>query len=376
MKEAISFSGPVAFYAFTRTGAALILKLASAWPPQDSLSGAARLKIFWPERLKSAWTAKDWPFGAGPEAAVTGFRRFADVLADNFAAYAGHVIVGAAGIAVRALAPLIGKKTSDPAVVVMSQDGRFAISLLSGHLGGANQLARLLAGLSGGEAVITTATDLAGQPAVETLARERGLTIEDYQPLAAISRTLVEGGRVTVYDPGAFFAPALSSWPGSFKITADETEALLAGSHLIWVDHFLKPLPEGTLLIRPKSVAVAMGCHRGISAEALRAFFYETLARYGLSPLSVGILASVDTRADEPALLALAAELGCPYQTFSKAELARISTPNPSEKVLDHIGVESVCEAAVFLASRAGRLLIPKRKGGTATLAAAAINYT
>ncbi|MEF3697785.1 hypothetical protein [Desulfolutivibrio sp.] len=134
-----------------------------------------------------------------------GFAGFADHVARVWDQYRGHVFFAACGAVVRVIAPLVRDKAVDPAVVAADPAGRFVVSLLSGHLGGANDLARLTASATGGQAVITTATDAVGAPAAEVMAARLGLVLENRAALAAVNAVLAEGGTVAVFDPGHRF---------------------------------------------------------------------------------------------------------------------------------------------------------------------------
>ncbi|MDR2455772.1 MAG: cobalamin biosynthesis protein CbiG, partial [Deltaproteobacteria bacterium] len=186
------------------------------------------------------------------------FHKLGETLERNFAQYEGHVIVAATGLVVRLIAPLLDDKSKDPAVVALGQDGRYVISLLSGHLGGANDLARSVAAITGGRAVVTTATDLASVPAMEMLARDLGLIPESLKPLSAISGALVDGERAQLYDPGAFLWPHLSNWPELFERM--ESDNLRPPA--IRVDYRGLARQEGVLVLRPPALALGVGCHK------------------------------------------------------------------------------------------------------------------
>ena len=156
-----------AIYALTRTGAENASRLQAAWPGSS---------LFLPARLCP---------GRGPAAPFTSL---STALGQNFRGYAGHLVFAATGIVVRIIGPLLRGKELDPAVVVLDQDGRYAISLVSGHLGGANRMAQKAARILGGQAVITTATDIAGLPSLDVIAKDLGYGLDNLPALAAISR--------------------------------------------------------------------------------------------------------------------------------------------------------------------------------------------
>jgi cobalt-precorrin 5A hydrolase len=300
------------------------------------------------------------------------YDRLADLFRETFGQYPAHAVIGALGLTVRTIAPLLGHKQSDPAVVGLGQDGRFIVSLLSGHLGGANRLAQRIALITGGQAVITTATDLTDKPALEVLAREAGLAVENWPKLAAAARTLAEGQLLPVWDPFGFLTESLRSWPDCFGPGSAET----AGPGL-WIDYRTVPAaPPDFLIFRPPVLAVGLGGHRQIAPEELSELLEKTLAEHCLAVKSVKLLATIDRRAGEKAFRELAEKLAVPLLAFGPDELAAVETPNPSAAVLKNIGVSSVCEACALLGARTDQLLIPKQKSKTATCAAALIPWT
>jgi len=337
----------VAVYALTRRGAALAGRLS-----RGLAEAGYAPALYLPRRLADEF---------GP---ARPFETLGQALALNFNAYGGQVVVAATGLAVRLIAPLLKSKTGDPAVVVLPQDGRFAISLLSGHLGGGNQLARATARITEGQAVISTATDIEDRPALEMLARDHGLAVEDHSRLAYFSRSLVEGDRVRVSDPRGFLAPHLSPWPDSFEFSDPSPPRVL-------VDYLLTPAHPLDLVLRPRIIFLGLGCHRGVAQAELEDLIDRQLAGHQLAKEAVAALATVETRAEEPALVSLCRENDWPLITFTLAELGRVKTPNPSETVNKNIGVTSVCEAAALLAARTDHLVMTKVKSPLATLAAA-----
>jgi cobalt-precorrin 5A hydrolase len=250
------------------------------------------------------------------------------------------------------------------------------VSLVSGHLGGANDLARSVALVTGGSAVISTATDLAGAPALEIVARDLGLVPESLRPLPAAAAALVDGAPLPVYDPMGLFLPALAQWPDLF-IPAGDPGRLPEGGPSVSVDCRLRDLPSGCLALRPPVLAAGLGCHRDCPPEVLSDLLLAALREAGLSPKSVAVLATIDRRASaELAPAALSAAWGKPLIGYEPRALAGVDVPTPSEAVARNIGVASVCEAAAILAARGGPLLAPKRKGEGATCALALIRST
>ncbi|MFP5240528.1 MAG: cobalt-precorrin 5A hydrolase [Acidobacteriota bacterium] len=336
-----------AVYALTPQGAALGARLAR------SLGG----ELFLPERM-----AADAP-------GARGFASLTELVAEKFHEYGAHVFVAACGIVVRAIAPHLRGKDADPAVVVLDQNGRHAVSLLSGHLGGANDLAREVALLCGGEAVITTATDCAGLPSLDVLARDSGLGIENLAAVKAVNAALLEGRTVQLFDPqGLLAVPAehagLLEWLAAPHLMDPERPRVL-------VDWRAGGAGPGCLALRPKVVVAGVGCRKGTPGAEIVEALAQACAARGVALGSVCVLASIEAKRGEPGLAEAARALGAELVFFEAGELAGVAVPNPSPMPLKHVGVESVCEAAALLAAGTAKLLAPKRKTATVTVALA-----
>ncbi|WP_432029665.1 precorrin-3B C(17)-methyltransferase [Streptomyces sp. 1222.5] len=288
-------------------------------------AGAAardRLAAAWPDRTR----VYEGPVGEAVRAA--------------FAECEQLVCFLATGAAVRLLAPLLGDKTADPGVVCVDEGGRFAVSLVGGHGGGANELAREVGGLLGAEPVVTTATDAVGLAALDTL----GLPYEG--AVAAVSRALLDGEPVALEAEVAWPLPPLPfSAEGAYTVRL--------------TDRAVEP-GEREVLLRPPSLVVGVGASRGAPAEEVLGLVGEALRAAGLSAGAVAELATVDAKAEEPGLVAAAERLGVPLVTYSAEELAAVEVPNPSDAPLAAVGTPSVAEAAALAGG--GELLVPKRK--------------
>lgn len=285
--------------------------------------------------------------GDGP--APRPFARFAAALAGNFRSARGHVIIGAAGIAVRALAPLVRHKSEDPPVVVLDAAGRHAVSLLSGHWGGANALARHVAALLGGEAVITTASDAApdGAPALDELARAAGLRILDWERLPRVAAALLEGAAVPLSDP-------LGLLPAAAGPHFLRGAAQARGDVPLVSVHWRKSAPgPGRLRVAAPLLHAGVGCRKGVDAADILAALREALARHGLEPAALASLATVAEKAAEPGLVEAAAQLGLPLMAFAAHKLAAVPAPHPSAAAGARFGLPpfSVCEGAALLAA-------------------------
>jgi cobalt-precorrin 5A hydrolase/precorrin-3B C17-methyltransferase len=246
----------------------------------------------------------------------------------------------ATGAVVRLLAPLLGGKTADPGVVCVDEGGRFAVSLVGGHGGGANELAREVGELLGAEPVVTTATDSVGLAGLDTL----GLPCEG--SVATVSRALLDGEPVALEAELAWPLPPLpTSAQGAYTIRL--------------TDRAVEP-GEREVLLRPPSLVVGVGASKGAPVEEVLGLVEGALREAGLSPRSVAELATVDAKSEEPGIVAAAARLGVPLVTYSAEELAAVEVPNPSDAPLTAVGTPSVAEAAALV--RGGELLVPKKK--------------
>jgi cobalt-precorrin 5A hydrolase len=301
------------------------------------------------------------------------FERLTEAVEKQFSHFNGHIFIMATGIVVRTLTSLIEHKTVDPAVVVVDDQGQFAISLIAGHIGGANQLARQAAEILRATPVITTATDVNAKPAIDLLAAANGLKIENPSCIKGVNLALLNDEPVRVYDPAGWLGDNL---PGSLTLTEDPGVASGPenGSHKssVRVDDILLDPVTDVLVLRPPSLVAGIGCNRHTSKEEIGGLLDMVLEKFGLARNSLSCLASIDLKSDETGLLALAADMDLPLQFFTKAALSGVQgVQTPSATVAKHIGVPSVCEAAAILSSRYGRLIVPKHNTRNVTLAIA-----
>ncbi|WP_449245438.1 cobalt-precorrin 5A hydrolase [Desulfobacca acetoxidans] len=299
------------------------------------------------------------------------FDRLTDVFAEAFTNDRDLVCIMATGIVVRQVAPLLQGKDRDPAVVVLDQEGRFAVSLLSGHLGGANELACRVAATLGGTPVITTATDIQGLPALDLLAAQAGLIIENPTGVKEVSMALLAGNPVRLVDPEDRLATVLAGYPHLFHREA-ALEAALAGSPqpTVYVGCRERSWPTGWLRLRPRSLIAGVGCHRGTPSLEILDHIQEVFRQAGLSLLSLKALATIAAKKDEPGLKEAARRLEVELLWYTAEELEHVPVPHPSAQVTRHVGAKSVSEAAALKAGQ-GELLIPKHKSANVTVAVA-----
>lgn len=320
---------------------------------------------------------------ANPEEVVPAkrFTRLANALQDVFSHYSCHILICATGIAVRALAPLVQSKATDPAVLLLDQHGNFVISLLSGHLGGANALARELAVRLGATPVITTGTDVEGLPAIDEIAARKGLRIGNLQAVKAVSAAMLRGEKPLLYDPENA-CDLKADEAHCFQCVSELKQAvspIQQGRVLIVVDW--RPIPPeleflldnpNVLRLFPPVLHLGIGCKRGVQSQSIQDFLCETLAEHQLPLYAIGSMSSIDLKREEEGLIETATELGLPMTFYSARELGQVKTPTPSETVRAVTGSASVAEAAALLqAGRGGSLVLMKQKGPGITLAIA-----
>ena len=272
------------------------------------------------------------------------------------------IFVGAAGIALRAVAPYVASKKSDPAVLCMDEAARYVIPLLSGHIGGANALARRLAAALDATPVITTATDVNGRFSVDTWATEQGMAITSMVLAKRVS------AEILVRD--------IPFWS-----EADRPDTLAGG--LVWSDsgelgicasvHDVKPFDD-TLLLVPRVLHIGVGCRRGTPAEAIEAAILKILAEYKLRPEAVAGVASIDVKANEAGLLECCRSHGWPIRFYSAAQLNAVQGSfSKSEFVKNTVGVDNVCERAA--AASGGEIIVKKTALNGVTAAVAEMKW-
>ena len=297
------------------------------------------------------------------------FRRLRDVVPSLWREYSVLIFVMATGIVVRQIASLIEGKDRDPAVLVLDEEGKFIIPLLSGHLGGANAWANHLAPQIGAVAVITTATDGRGLVAPDEYARRYDWKVEPLDHLPAVNRLLLEQGFLSVWS--SYPLNQESAW------VKDEHYQFLPEYEKekanVILDAFQGPLSKrDCIYLIPPTLRIGVGCRRGISTEAVLAGITSAVERIGASLKAVAGIYSIDLKSDELGLIEAAKYLRVPFQTFPAEKLQLVIEQehlSRSKFVLEKIGVDGVCEAASLLGTQEGRLVLPKIKGPGVTIA-------
>ena len=343
---------------------------------------------------------------------------FKENLRAGFGKYDSLVCIMATGIVVRMLAPLIVHKTSDPAVVVLDQKGKHAISLLSGHLGGANDLAREMAAISGGEAVITTATDVAGELSFDTFAKKYNMAIENIGQLKHISGALLSGKKVNVFtdknveklypelveeqkrgmidifplsksiDNIKFNIPTVvidegfslneHSTPESESFFDNISESTDSAS-IIAATTTAPSLSAPILYLRPQTICAGIGCKRNMEQKPIEEALLQTLKEEGIHPLSLKCIATIPLKSDEPGIIGTATNLNVPLEIIPTEEIEKLDINQlgiaTSEFVASQTGVLSVSTACSYLASGKGEILRDKARYKGITIALSKENF-
>ena len=299
------------------------------------------------------------------------------IVSSQWSKYDAFVFIGAVGICVRTIAPLVNDKHTDPAVVCIDSLGQNAISVLSGHVGGANELTREIAAIIGAREVVTTQSDNAGLWALDTF-EERfdwpvASEIDDMNDcIFAFVNRQPTALLLDVRDEGTDYLEATKPEHVTIIDSIDEADSKKY-KLLIIVSPFIRYAPEGMLELHFVPMVGTIGFGLAHHPEDY-AFIYDEIAdafaKRGVLPCSHRYC-TIDVKSDEPFVGMLTEELGEEVAFFNADELSKVEVPNPSDTVSKHVGTPSVCEAAAILGSNHGKLIIPKVKGKNWTAALA-----
>jgi len=310
--------------------------------------------------------------------------RLGGLVAKAFKSSVAIVFVGAAGIAVRAIAPLLRGKDKDPAVVVMDEKARFVVSLLSGHLGGANRLAEEIADKLQATPVVTTATDVNNLPCIEDVALKFNMAVENVRAIKALNSAILAGGPVLIIDKNQkrlsdIRAFLLKRGAGVFLFRRTMPAGKDARAVAIISNFTNVTFPEAqvgcALILRPREFVAGVGCRRGTSEADIRAAVDDVFRRQGISTLCLRNLATIDIKGDEEGLLEFARSRGLELELFSATELNKKAVRS-SSFVMSATGARGVSEPAAIISSGAKRLWIKKQKTARVTVALARVSYT
>lgn len=288
------------------------------------------------------------------------FISLSDTVAEVFHAFDALIFVCACGIAVRAIAPNIRSKQTDPAVIVLDDCGKFAISLLSGHLGGANRLAEFIANGLGACPVVTTATDSGGKFSPDCFAAANGLYFNDFTAAKEIAAAVLRGEKIGLCS--------------EFECVNLPPEVAHAdsGNYGIVISRSMNEKPFGvTLNMSPRNIVLGIGCKKGADYPALLKLIEQNLTKTDINRISEA--ATIDRKADEPCILQFCEALRIPLKTYTAEQLAAVpGSFTKSEFVENTVGVDNVCERSA--ASGGNTLILRKTAANGITIAAAERN--
>lgn len=370
----------IAVVTLTRGGELTAARIQRAYPEGE-------VDLYLPEKLKPDTGCPD------PQEGRTYFKdSFQEVFGFLFHQYRSLVCVMAAGIVVRIVAPYLQDKYKDPAVVVLDEKGEYAVSLLSGHMGGANALASDVAKKIGAQAVITTATDVCNKPAVEMLAREHKLVLEPRENIKKINWALVHDMPVKFFfQEGIELPPVFLTEQGNFegpyemgeiqelqnKTKGGENsldQACLVVTPTLYLENILEN--KECVLGRPQYIVLGVGCKRGITPEQLIDFIEKCFQEEGISPLCLKKIVSIDLKNNEEGLLEAARRLEVPLEFVTEEQINNLKAEFSRSIFVEEItGVGCVCEPAALIGAGREELLWKKKKFQGMTSAAAGVPY-
>ncbi|QGU94423.1 cobalt-precorrin 5A hydrolase [Clostridium bovifaecis] len=272
--------------------------------------------------------------------------------------YEAIIFIGAAGIAVRTIAPFITTKDKDPAVLVIDNEGKFVISLLSGHLGGANELTLKVSNILKAQPVITTATDSFGIEAPDIIAKKNNYVIEDLSKAKNISALLVKGEKV------GFLNDEAPSYLPSGYVRLNRNEKELKGLVHI-TNKKIHPKAVGlskditTLKLIKKNIILGIGCRKNYSSEKMLNYVEKILNEYNIDTTAIKLITTVEVKKNEEAILKLAETCNCPIKIWTIDDIKTVQHKfKGSDFVEKTLGIRSVCQPSVDLCG--ARILVDK----------------
>lgn len=303
--------------------------------------------------------AERFCFHSHKDADSYSFDSLSELISEIFQRYDAIVFVCACGIAVRAIAPHLISKTTDPAVVVIDDCGRYVIPILSGHIGGANALAKRLAELFNMQAVITTATDTGGHFSPDSFAAANGLFLSDMKAAKEVTAAVLDGEKIGLVSDYEFR-----------NLPADMIDGMDCRIGIYIGNADIKPFPV-TLNLIPKNVVLGIGCKRGTDCETIERAVVNALRSADIAIERVCAAATIDLKSDEAGLLGFCEKYGLELCTYTAEELKNVNGNfTRSDFVKSVTGVDNVCERSAVKCSE-GELILRKTAAGGVTVAAA-----
>jgi precorrin-4 C11-methyltransferase len=350
-----------AVIAVTKDGAKIGKKIA------DSISGA---RLFLPAAMKDARRGRT---------NIIYYTSLQETMRAVFSSCAQIICIMAAGIAVRMIAPCVASKWDDPAVAVLDDQGKNIISLLSGHWGGANKLARDLAHMLNARCVITTASDTREMPALDVIIQQLGCGEFSKEELKKVQAAMIAGNPVGFYPAELRLLPGMEGHGNLFfydcpeELFASGCRAGILFSH----DRIVPAKKTGHFLfIHPRDLAAGIGCNRGVTARDMQAAVEKQFRKIKLPFAALHCIATIAEKRHEQGLLRFARSNGLPLRFYNAAQLNSIVIPSAeSVHARRALGVQGVAEPAALLAAQGGELLMKKVKLGGLTLALARVSF-
>lgn len=293
--------------------------------------------------------------------------RLSECAKESFEKKKGMIFIGAAGIAVRTIAPFLKDKLHDPFVIVIDENGDYVIPILSGHVGRANEYARKLSLFLGAQAVITTATDVSHCFAADLFAQKNQYVIQNKDGIARVSAKTLAHEAITVHTLNEIITL-------SFDGTVMKREKICEKQDPfdIVISPFLQDASKGILWLVPRCIVVGVGCRRGKEAAFIEQIIRERLAICGIATEAIGLMASIDRKKEESGLIETAKKFQVEFVTFAEEVLKQVpGTFSSSAFVEKTVGVDNVCERSAMAASPRGTLLARKYAKDGVTVAIA-----
>lgn len=334
-----------AIIALTKNGCATAMRL------YEAIKEDAAVSVY----LKDTSAPKD----AAGQGVVLFQQKLKELIQDIHKEFDAFVMIMATGIVVRTFAPYIEHKTVDPAIVVMDEKAQFAISLLSGHLGGANAFAHKVAKTMNAIPVITTATDVNGLIAFDNVAKENHCAIENIEMMQRISGALVNGKTVGLFSE----LPLQGNIPKEiiFFHNIYDYQKSKTESNVVVSNRIVEPKGKHTLYLRPRNLVLGIGCRRDTPFEKIEEALLDFMKAKEYSLLSLKAMASIDLKKDEAGLLRLAETYHLPFLTFSGEELKKVGNTTGNSSFVEQVtGTPSVSQAAALLAANNGTTVVEK----------------
>jgi cobalt-precorrin 5A hydrolase len=292
---------------------------------------------------------------------------FKEIVNDIFLKFDFLIFIMSTGIVVRMIAPLLKSKISDPGIIVIDENGNNVISLLSGHLGGANEMTIEISKFLGSNPVITTASDVKGKIAVDVFAKKNDLFIKSMKDAKEIASIMVNDGKVI------FKADESVKFKENFRIKNKELfdEFVSPQGYVFITNRTVSNLDKPSLVLIPKNIILGIGCRRGISFEKLKIFVEKVFEEFNLDYKSLKHIATVDIKRDEEGLKKLSDFLKVPLKIVDRTDIRKVENNYEiSEFVKKQIGVGVVCEPCAELSSNEpGRFLLRKKSYDGITIA-------